>query len=282
MRIGFLHSLLRKDEKMLLDELAMRPNVDLVMLDDRELSFSLAEPRIPEVDVVFERCINHYRALHALRLYESFNIPCVNAATTADICGSKVLTSIALKEHDVPQPEVRIAFTVESALEAIEEIGYPVVLKPAVGSWGRLLTKVNDRDAAESVLEHKTVLGTFHHSIFYIQDYVEKNQYDIRSFVVGDRCIGAIRRSSDHWITNTARGAKVTAHEVTDDITKLSLAAAKAVGGGIVAIDLFDTPDGLLVNEVNYTMEFKNSIEPTGVDIPRHIVDYLISGAWRG
>ncbi|MFH2000329.1 MAG: lysine biosynthesis protein LysX [Planctomycetota bacterium] len=277
MKIGFLHSLLRKDEKLLLDELALRPNIEVKMLDDRNLAFSLAAPERPDVDLIFERCINHYRALHALKLYESLGLRCVNTSHTADICGSKALTSIALKDHGVPQPEVRIAFTVESALEAIEKMGYPVVLKPTVGSWGRLLTKVNDRDAAESVLEHKTVLGTFHHSIFYIQKYVEKEQYDIRSFVVGDRCIAAIYRSSDHWITNTARGAKVSDCKITDAISDLSLAAAKAVGGGIVAIDLFETPEGLLVNEVNYTMEFKNSIGPTGVDIPRHMVDYLLS-----
>jgi len=184
-----------------------------------------------------------------------------------------------LSEHAVPQPEIRIAFTEKSALEAIEEMGYPVVLKPAVGSWGRLLSKVNDRDAAESLLEHKAVLGTYHHSIFYIQKYIEKQGRDIRSFVVGDECIAAIYRTSDHWITNTARGGIPTQCPVTDEISDLSLKAAKAVGGGIVAIDLFETRSGLLVNEVNYTMEFKNSITTTGVDIPGKIVDYVLKVA---
>jgi len=276
MRIGFLHSLLRRDEKLLLDELKSRKGIELTMIDDRNLSFNLNEDNGPAVDIIFERCINHYRALHALRLFESFGIRCVNSYRTADICGNKVLTSIALREGRVPQPEVRIAFTVESALKAIDEMGYPVVLKPAVGSWGRLLTKVNDRDSAEAVLEHKTVLGTFHHSIFYIQKYVEKGSRDIRSFVIGDRCVAAIFRTSDHWITNTARGGVVTNCEVTKEINDISLAAAKAVGGGIVAIDLFETGQGLQVNEVNYTMEFKNSVTPTEVNIPQLMVDYLL------
>jgi [lysine-biosynthesis-protein LysW]--L-2-aminoadipate ligase len=158
-------------------------------------------------------------------------------------------------------------------------MGYPVVLKPAVGSWGRLLSKVNDRDAAESLLEHKTVLGSYHHSIFYIQKYVEKYGRDIRSFVVGDKCIGAIYRESPHWITNTARGGVASNCPVTDEIADLSLRAAKAVGGGVVAMDLFETKTGLQVNEVNYTMEFKNSITTTGVDIPKHIVDYVLKVA---
>jgi [lysine-biosynthesis-protein LysW]--L-2-aminoadipate ligase len=151
-----------------------------------------------------------------------------------------------------------------------------VVLKPAVGSWGRLLSKINDRDAAETVLEHKAVLGSYHHSIFYIQQYIEKQGRDIRSFVVGDDCIAAIYRTSDHWITNTARGAQASKCEVTYEVAEISLAAAKAVGGGIVAVDLFESERGLLVNEVNYTMEFRNSIDTTGVDIPAVVANYVI------
>ncbi len=153
------------------------------------------------------------------------------------------------------------------------------MLKPAVGSWGRLLSKVNDREAAESILEHKAILGTYHHSIFYIQQYIEKHGRDIRSFVVGDECIAAIYRSSPHWITNTARGAEATGCRVTPAIADISLSAARAVGGGILAVDLFETPDGLLVNEVNYTMEFRNSLSTTGVNIPERMVRYLLNAA---
>jgi len=275
MKIGFLHSIIRKDEKLLLEEFKQRSVVDVELIDDRKLTFSIGKDGFG-LDVVLERCINHSRALHALRLFESAGVKCVNSSKVATICGDKLLTTVALQEHNVPQPEVRIAFTEESALQAIEEMGYPVVLKPAVGSWGRLLSKVNDRDAAEAILEHKTILGSYHHSIFYIQRYVKKKGRDIRSFVVGDRCIAAIYRTSPHWITNTARGGIATNCPVTDELQDISVKAANAVGGGIVALDVFETDEGLLVNEVNYTMEFKNSIAPTGVDIPKHIVDFTI------
>jgi [lysine-biosynthesis-protein LysW]--L-2-aminoadipate ligase len=278
MRVGFLHSLIRKEEKLLLDELATRSDVEVVMIDDREITFTLGQAR-HDLDVVLERCINHSRALHALRLFESQGVACVNTSAVAATCGDKLLTSIALDEHGVPQPEVRIAFTPESALEAIETMGYPVVLKPAVGSWGRLLAKVNDRDAAEALLEHKTTLGSYHHSVFYIQKYVAKPGRDIRAFVVGDECIAAIYRNSEHWITNTARGGSATRCPITSELAAISLAGAKAVGGGVVALDIFEADGGLLVNEVNYTMEFKNSIAPTGVDIPARIVDFALARA---
>jgi len=268
-----LHSLIRKEEKLLLEAFAAA-GVEPVMIDDRKLIMDFHHA--PELDILVERSINHSRALHALRLFESAGVRCVNSHRVAQICGDKLLTTAALKDRGVPQPECRVAFTEESALEAIEELGYPVVLKPAVGSWGRLLSKINDRDAAETVLEHKTVLGSYHHSIFYIQEYVEKRGRDIRSFVVGDDCIAAIYRTSEHWITNTARGGRASKCEVSSEVAEISLAAAQAVGGGIVAVDLFESDRGLLVNEVNYTMEFRNSIDTTGVDIPRVVVDYIV------
>ncbi|NOT06817.1 MAG: lysine biosynthesis protein LysX, partial [Gemmatimonadales bacterium] len=275
LRVGFLHSVIRPEEKMLLAELERR-GVTVVMIDDRALVVTLGKKQI-DVDVVLERCINHSRAFHALRLLESQGIVCVNSSAVAATCGDKLLTSVALEEHGVPQPEVRVAFTTESAIAAIEEMGYPVVLKPAVGSWGRLLAKVNDRDAAEALLEHKTVLGSYHHSIFYIQRFIDKPGRDIRAFVVGDECIAAVYRASSHWITNTARGGQATVCPVTDELAGVAVAGARAVGGGVVALDLFESPGGLLVNEINYTMEFRNSVTPTGVDIPARIVDYVLS-----
>ena len=177
-----------------------------------------------------------------------------------------------------PSARVKVAFTPESAIKAIEEFGYPCVLKPAVGSWGRLISKVNDRQSAESILEHKQILGSYHHSVFYIQEYVDKpDKRDIRSFVIGGECVAAIYRTSEHWITNTSRGGSASNCEVTPELAEISVAAAKAIGGGVVAIDLFETGDGFIVNEVNYTMEFRNSIDTTGVNIPEKVVDYVLA-----
>lgn len=274
--LGILLSRVRVEEKLLLQAFESR-RTPVEIIDDREIVFDLHERNWQGFRGILERCINHSRALYALRVFNDWGIPTVNDYQVALICGNKLETTSALVRNGVPVPRCRVAFTPESALRAIEETGYPVVLKPAVGSWGRLLSKVNDRDAAESILEHKEVLGSYHHSIFYIQEYIDKPARDIRSFVVGDETVAAIYRYSDHWITNTARGGTVENCPVTPEINALSLAAAEAVGGGVVAVDLLETRDGqLLVNEVNYTMEFRNSIDITGVDIPGAIVDYFI------
>lgn len=278
MRIGFYHSLIRMDEKRLIESFQSMPDVDLVFMDDRKMTFEPGRDRF-DMDAVLARSISHSRNLYGLKLLESAGIPCVNSAAVTEVCGDKLKTSVALVCAGVPHPRLMAAFTPESALVAIENIGYPVVLKPIVGSWGRLIAKINDRDAAEAVLEHKAGLGHYEHSIFYVQQYVEKSGRDIRSFVVGDRCVAAVYRSGPHWKTNTALGASVCNCPVSEEISALSLDAARAVGGGVLAVDLFETADCLMVNEVNDTMEFKNSIEPTGVDIPRLVAEHVISTA---
>ncbi len=275
MKVGFLHSILRVEEKLLIDEFRTRSGVELEKIDDRERFFDLHKNDFA-FDVVIERCINHSRAVHALKIFNDFGIPTVNTFEVAEVCGSKFLTTQALIKTRVPTPKCYMAFTPESALAAMDELGFPCVIKPNTGSWGRLISKINDRDAAEAILEHKQILGSYHHSIFYIQEYVEKKGRDIRSFVVGDRCDAAVYRYSPHWITNTARGGKTENCPITDELHDLSVRAAKAVGGGVVAIDLFETPAGLSVNEVNYTMEFRNSITVTGVNIPAKVVDYVL------
>ncbi|MBV9279405.1 MAG: lysine biosynthesis protein LysX [Chloroflexi bacterium] len=274
MNVGIVYSRVRVEEKLLFEEFERR-GLPLGRIDDREVIFELGRDGLP-YDVVLERCINHSRAVYALKLLEDVSVATVNTYRVAETCGNKILTSSCLTRQGVPSPRTLVAFTPESALEAIERVGYPAVLKPAVGSWGRLLSLVSDRYAAEAILEHKEILGSYHHSIFYIQEYVPKPGRDIRSFVVGDECICAIYRYSGHWITNTARGGRAENCSVTDEVAERSLAAARAVGGGVLAVDLLESERGLLVNEVNYTMEFRNSIDTTGVNIPARMVDFVL------
>jgi len=280
MRVGVLCSRVRVEEKLLFE--AMREKgVAYDKIDDREVIFQLNDKDASafDYDMILERSVNHSRALYALQIFNDWGLKTVNTAEVARVCGDKFVTSQALLKHDVPTPRTALAFTPESAMEAIERMGYPVVLKPCIGSWGRLISKINDRQAAEAILEHKQILGSYHHSIYYIQEYVDKPGRDIRSFVVGDETIAAIYRTSDHWITNTATGGKASNCPITPEIDALSQAAAQSVGGGVVAVDLMESAQSMMVIEVNYTMEFRNSIHTTGVNIPSKMIDYVVREA---
>lgn len=278
LRIALVHGPLRAEEQLLLAEFRRR-GIHCDPVHDRSLRFDLSTEPWP-YHAVLGRSVSQQRALHVASICAAWGIPVVNPPAVLDVCNDKVRTSAVLAAAGIPQPRTVVAFTEEEALAAIDELGYPVVVKPPLGSWGRLLARVNSRSAAEALLRHKRSLGGFHHGTFYVQEHVDKPGRDIRAFVVGDETICAIYRSSPHWITNTARGGQASNCPVTPDLAELCQRAATAVGGGVLAIDLVEHPErGLLVNEVNANTEFRNSIRPTGVDIPARIVDYVLEVA---
>jgi [lysine-biosynthesis-protein LysW]---L-2-aminoadipate ligase len=277
--LAVLYDRIRPDERMLfeaLDELGVP--YDKVYTPQLKVFFDAAGQAAVPWKVAIERCVSQSRGHGVTRALEAFGVHVINPSEVIELCGDKLATNARLHAAGVPTPRTGVAFDGEAALELIEDIGYPVVLKPTVGSWGRMVSKLNDRDAAEAVIEHKEVLGGPQHGIFYVQELINKPDRDIRAFVIGGKCIGAIYRTSPHWITNTARGAKASNCPVTPEIADLSEKAAAAVHGQIVAIDLMEDPErGLMVIEVNHTMEFKNSVGTTGVNIPRLMGEYAVA-----
>jgi len=278
--IGVLYSRVRVEEKWIFAALESR-GVRYERLDDRRVVFDVDDPAAwQRFDAVLIRSISYARGLYTARILNQWGIPTLNPASVAEVCGDKLATAAALSRAGVPQPRTLAAFSVESALQAIETLGYPVVLKPVVGSWGRLLAKINDREAAEAILEHKSTLGSYLHSIFCIQEYIPKPERDIRAFVAGDRTVCAIYRKSEHWITNTARGGSSEVCPVTPELDELCVAAARAVGGGVLGVDVIEHPErGLLINEINHTLEFHTAMPTTGVDIAGILVDELLQMA---
>jgi len=278
----------RTEEKLIFQALRER-GVAFDRIDTRKLVLDLnldghgadkpmqSRGQFDNYGIVLVRCLSNSRALCASRVLQMQGVRTVNTRDAIATCGDKILTNLALLEYGIPTPRAAMAFSRESALVGAHDIGYPVVVKPPIGSWGRLMAKVNDRQTAESIVEHKEAMDNSGGSPFYVQDYIHKPGYDIRTLVVGDETLYAVRRSSAHWITNTARGGQVSNLAVTDELDRLSLAAAAAVGGEIVAVDILEDADGVLtVNEVNHTPEFHGAMQVTDVDIAGKMVDYVL------
>ncbi|MFQ3319482.1 MAG: [lysine-biosynthesis-protein LysW]--L-2-aminoadipate ligase [Natronomonas sp.] len=276
MNVGVLYSRIRRDEKLLLSELRDRGH-DVTKIDVRKERFGVHEApeAFDDVDIVVDRCLATSRSRYITRFVESYDIPVVNEPETAAICADKARNSLVLAEEDIPTPATEVAFTKEAAMESIEEFGYPCVLKPVVGSWGRLMAKIDSRDAAEAILEHKETLGHYEHKVFYIQEFVEKPGRDIRVVATDGKPIAAMARSSDHWLTNAAQGADTEELEITEEMANLVERASEAVGGGLLGVDLMETGDSYTVHEVNHTVEFKALNEVTDVDVPSAVVDWL-------
>jgi [lysine-biosynthesis-protein LysW]--L-2-aminoadipate ligase len=280
MQVGLLYSRIRADEKLLLNELRDRGHA-VEKLDVRTLEFDLEEPPAPltDCDVVLDRCLATSRSVYATKFLEQYGVPVVNSAATASLCADKAETSLALSAAGVPTPKTKVAFTTDTALDAIESFGYPCVLKPVVGSWGRLMAKIDSKPAAEAILEHKATLGHYEHSVFYVQEFVEKPGRDIRVVAVDGEPVAAMTRSSDHWLTNAATGGETESFGLDAAAETLVKQASDAVGGGLLGVDLMETGTGedagYTVHEVNHTVEFKALNGCVETDVAADVVDWL-------
>jgi len=275
--LGILASRIRLEEKLLIKEARKRSNIDLKVVDPRKITWE--ESNLQELDVLLDREISQSRAYHVMELMSRTGVKLVNDFETVQLCGDKAFTSVKLKKHEIPTPDFRVAFDSESALKAVEDIGYPAVLKPVDGSWGRMVAKVGNRESAEATIEHKANLDSHYHSIFYVQEFVETGNKDIRAFVLGDEVVGAAYRESDHWITNAARGGESSPYPLTDELRDIVGATSRVFGGGALAVDLLESDRGLLINEINCSMEFKESMKAIDEDIPARLLDYTIGQA---
>jgi [lysine-biosynthesis-protein LysW]---L-2-aminoadipate ligase len=273
-RIGLLYSRVRAEEKMLIQAIKQHGAVTLELLCTNDLVLGFGD--LPDVDVVLDREMSQSRALHVLNMLERSGVKAVNSYDTARIGGDKVLTSQQLAKAGVPTPRIKVAFSRKSALSAVEELGYPAILKPVDGSWGRLMAKIENRTAAEAILEHKSHLGSLYHGVFYLQEFIDKPDRDIRAFVIGGTTVAAVYRSADHWLTNAALGAKTVACPITPELDALCLKACLAVGGDAIAVDLMETSDGLTVHEVNCAMEFKASMTAIQASIPDLLIEHCV------
>jgi [lysine-biosynthesis-protein LysW]--L-2-aminoadipate ligase len=279
MRIGLLCSRLRVEEKQLLAACAAR-GLGVEVIDEARLRFDLSDRRRNGFDVVLERSADPWRAAYALRLLENMGLCCINRYAVAETCSNKLLATAALAEAGVPHPRTMVAFEIDEALAAAEALGYPVLFKPAIGTWEHLLGKANDRQAAEAILEHKQVLGTYHHTIFYVQEYVAKPGRDLRVLVAGAHVVGAVYRQTGHWSAEMARDLTLVPCALTPAVEALARQAAAAVGGGVLAVDLVEDPQrGPLVIEVGPVQEFRQVAKATGVDVAGAIVDYVAAVA---
>ncbi len=276
-KFSIAYDVVRVEERSIV-EAAGRKGAEVKLVDCKDRFFDLAEDLNGTFGgPVLQRCVSYYRNIHLTGLFEMKGLKVVNGFDEALICGNKLLCSLALMKAGIKTPRTMFSSSLEGALASLEKLGYPAVLKPTVGSWGKLMALMKDRQSAEEILEHREQMHPSY-QVYYVQENVKRPPRDIRSFVVGDRVVAAIYReaAAGEWRTNTARGGKAVNCPVTSELEEISLRAVKAVGEGVFGVDCMETDDGLLVHEVNSTTEFRNSVPATGVDIPGAIVDYLV------
>jgi len=271
---------LRAEEKMLQKE-ASDLGHDIVMLDAKitQINTDSKKGDFDLGDVVLERCVSYFRGLHFTASLEFLDIPVLNKFEVANVCGNKMFMTLLLKKHNIPTPKTYFSFSSESAAENLEKVGFPLVIKPVIGSWGRGVMPLKDRDTMEAVFEIRDITDSPHDRIYYLQELIERPPRDIRVITVGDEPIAAMyRKSSGGFKTNVALGAEPELCEITKEMEDMAAKASKAMGGGILGIDMMeDAKRGLIVHEVNNTVEFKGLSRVAQRNIPKEMIEYALN-----
>lgn len=277
--LSLLYDRIRLEEKEIINA-AQKKGIELRPIDAKEIHVSITDLSMAEEfgDVAIERCVSHFRGLYITAILENKGVSVINPYSVAAVCGDKLLCSMKLAKAGIPTPRTVVAFTKEEAMKALEEIGYPAVIKPVFGSWGRLIAPLKDRETAQAILEGREEMGNPLYQIYYIQEMIERPPRDIRTVVVGDQIAASIYRYSapDDWRTNIARGGKAEVCNLAEEQRELILKAAEVVGNGVLGVDAMETKEGIVIHEVNSTVEFKGAMSVSEVDIPGMIIDYAI------
>jgi len=274
-KITVLYDTIRLEEKLLI-KAAERHDINIEMVDCKQLFVDLNE-NTQKFETVLQRCVSYYRNIHSTATLEGLGARVVNCLNTGLLAGNKLFTHMLLQKAGIPTPEATIAFSKESAMESLEKSGYPKIIKPTVGSWGRMVSKLNDKDSAEGVIESRESMYPMY-QMYFLEEFVQRPPRDIRAIVIGDDVAAAIYRNTDgvKWKTNTHLGGSAETCEVSNELENICIKAKNTVQGEIVGVDLMESNDkGLVVHEINNTTEFRNVVKVTGNDIPTQMLEYL-------
>ncbi len=274
-KIGLLHSITKIEEKLIIQALRKR-RVGFVSLDPRLMVLDGEAGSIKNLSVVLNREVSQMRAELVLDYLKNHSIRTINDAEATRICNNKALCTWELQKNNVPVPKTVVVFSKEEAIKEAKKIRYPVVAKPIIGSWGRLLAKINNQETLEAILEHKESLNSPYHSFFYHQKYIEKPGRDIRVLMIGREHIAAMYRKSNHWITNTAKGAVPKQLKLNDELIGLTKKVVATLGVEIAGVDIMETNSGYKVLEVNSSVEFHGLQTVSPINIADKIADYVI------
>ncbi len=273
--ITALYDTIRLEEKLLIES-AKKNEINLEMVDCKKLSVDLNEKKSFDSPVL-QRCVSYYRNIHSTAAIEGQGVRVVNCLNTGIFAGNKLFTHMLLQKSGVPTPNATVAFSKDAAMNALDRNGFPKIIKPTVGSWGRMVSKINDMDSAEGIIEGREAMYPIH-QVHFLEEFVERPPRDIRAIVIGDTVPAAIYRNSGdgNWKTNTHLGGSAETCKITNELEEICLKAKNAVQGEIVGVDLMESNEkGLVVHEINNTTEFRNVVRVTGVDIPKLMLEYV-------
>lgn len=269
-------TMLRPDERLLLNSLrAAGLTVETALAPDIG---NILNHSVPAPGLALLRNLSHREAASIAHRLGHLGVPTMNSSTAIDTCHDKGKQALLFQRHGIPHPRSLHAFSHDQVRELGLQLGWPIVVKPLSGSWGRGVVRLTDNeclDAWTGGCESTDVAGKLFPVL--VQEYVEKPDHDLRVVVIGTEPVVAIERRSADWRTNTHLGASVRRTEITPAIRELCDRVVGLLGPGFYGVDMLEDvrTNELKLLEVNANPEFAKSSATHGVDIAAHLATYL-------
>ena len=223
------------------------------------------------IDIALARTASatHFR-IEALKSMEVSGVEVINSSECIRNGGDKYTSLVMLYANGLLTPKTFIVSSFESAVKAISEIGTPVVLKPAFGTYGKGVFRVMNLEKELHLLDELPYP-------YIVQEYIPHKHGDIRVFVVGNEALGAIRRIApkDEWRTNVSVGATSRPQTLTKKLSKIAVRASKVLGAKYAGVDIIKRENEYIVLEVNTQPDFRGLYSTLGVNPVEKIVNLV-------
>jgi [lysine-biosynthesis-protein LysW]--L-2-aminoadipate ligase len=285
MNLGIVLNRVSFEEKQII--LACKElGINVEQIKNEELFLQLNAEKDPQIksDVLLQRSLSTIRAIYSTAILETKGYKVVNNYNAVSISADKLLTTLLLEKHKIPSPKTFVGFTGEAVMASAEKyLNYPMVTKPIIGSWGRMVAKIESNNHLSSIVESKEVMGDLFQKIHYFQEFIDapklnpNNPADIRVFYLGGECIAAMGRyrPENDFRSNIALGGKAKMLDIDSEMSSICKKIAEAIQGEILGIDLMITEKGYVCIEVNGVPGFEGITNATGINIGMKIAEYL-------
>ena len=261
-------------------EIILHPTIDIIVSREGRRSIRVKNKLVDIPDVIIPRTGSGtgYFGFAILRHLERLGIPTVNPSYAIEATKDKLYAHQIFAEKAIPTPKTMLVKHPVNAGLVDREIGWPAVVKIMAGSYGKGVYQVTSKSRFQDFIEFAHGIKT--DEAIIVQEYVDTRPgEDLRVFVVGDRVLGAMKRSAKDgsFKANITRGGVGENYPLTPEIEELALRVARSLDLEIAGVDLLFGRDGFLVCEANSAPGFEGFERATGVDVAGAIMDYARS-----
>jgi ribosomal protein S6--L-glutamate ligase len=210
-----------------------------------------------------------------VRQFEQMDIYTPNTSAGISNSRDKLRSLQILSRHDIGIPLTAYVYDKRDVETALKRVGgAPVIIKLLEGTQGVGVILADKAEIAKAIIE---TLHSTNQQVLLQKFVSESKGKDVRAFVIGDRVVGAIRRTAQgqEFRSNVHRGGKAEVIKLEPAYAEAAVRAAQIMGLRVCGVDMLESSTGPQVMEVNSSPGLEGIEGATGLDIAGAIIEYI-------